>query len=67
VSCLQNGILYCAETNRTLENHIQTLVDWADGAFEQSVNQPTLPYVVVAVNALEIQARMLPKICGDTH
>lgn len=36
---------------------IARLIRWADKVFQQSVNQPVLPYAVIVVNAMEVTVR----------
>ncbi|KAH8151876.1 uncharacterized protein LAJ45_03869 [Morchella importuna] len=47
-------VCFVTRNFRTLENVISKLIRWADKVFQQSVNQPVLPYAVIVVNALEV-------------
>lgn len=37
---------------------LQKLLDWGERSLEMSINQPTLPHAIIAVNATEIGVRM---------
>lgn len=47
-------VCFVTRNFRALESVISKLIRWADKVFQQSVNQPVLPYAVIVVNALEV-------------
>lgn len=50
--------------SRALDTQFSLLIRWADSAFQKSLNQPVLPFAIIAVNALEgapVSKRSQPK------
>ncbi|KAF8538684.1 acyl transferase/acyl hydrolase/lysophospholipase [Trichophaea hybrida] len=46
-------ICFVTKSIKKIEHHVGNLISWAEKAFDRSLNQPMLPYVIIVVNVLE--------------